>query len=508
MPSSSFPLVRSLLGALGRVAAMGALAGLLASCGGGDSKAGSSPFDTGLPDSDTLAQQCAVPRSGDKQGSLDTEKAWLHSWIDETYLWYPDVRGLPPATLDPANSATPLDYFDKLKSPATTASGKDKDQFHFTYSTPEWLALSQSGVAFGYGFQVAWVDDTAPDRVAIVAFVEPGSAAAAAGIARGAAILDVDGAVVADGTAATLNAGLYPEAAGSHTFVIRDLGASADRTLTLTAQALASTPVLKVATLPAPNQSVGYILFNDHIAPAEAQLVAAINTLKAAAVTDLVLDLRYNGGGYLDLAAELAYMIAGPANTGSKFFERLNYNNRDPFDQSLSARTTQFLNVSQGFSGGPSGQTLPDLGLSRVFVLTSGDTCSASESIVNGLRGAGVTVQLVGSTTCGKPYGFYPQDNCGTTYFAIQFQGVNFLGYGDYADGFTPTCAVADDFGHELGDPAENQLEVALGLRSTGACTAPTSMRAQALGVARKIDSGPVLKRTPERENRIYRQQR
>jgi hypothetical protein len=73
-----------------------------------------------------------------------------------------------------------------------------------------------------------------------------------------------------------------------------------------------------------------------------------------------------------------------------------------------------------------------------VFVLTSADTCSASESIVNGLRGAGVTVHLVGSTTCGKPYGFYPQDNCGTTYFAIQFQGVNFLGFGDYADGFTP----------------------------------------------------------------------
>jgi len=114
-------------------------------------------------------------------------------------------------------------------------------------------------------------------------------------------------------------------------------------------------------------------------------------------------------------------------------------------------------------------------------------------------------VHLVGGTTCGKPYGFYPQDNCGTTYFAIQFQGVNFLGFGDYPDGFTPTCAVADDFGHELGDPAENQLEVALGLRNTGACVVPTGVRAQALGIARRVDSGPVLKKTPERENRIYR---
>jgi len=506
MPSSSsHPLPPRRFGALARAAAAAALAALLASCGGGGSKAGSSPFDIGLPDADTLAQECAAPRPGDKQGSLATEKAWLRSWIDETYLWYQDVRGLPPATLDPANSATPLDYFAKLKSPATTASGKDKDQFHFTYPTAEWIALSQSGVSYGYGFQVALLDDTAPDRVAIVAYVEPGSPAAANGIARGTEILDVDGAAVSDATAATINAGLFPTGAGTHTFVVRDAGASATRSVTLTAQSLASTPVLKVATLPAPNQSVGYILFNDHIATAEAQLVAAINTLKAAAVTDLVLDVRYNGGGYLDIAAELAYMIAGPANTNGKFFERVNYNNRDPFDQSLSERTTDFLNVSQGFSG-PKGQTLPTLGLNRVFVLASGDTCSASEAIINGLRGAGVAVNVVGSTTCGKPYGFFPQDNCGTTYFAIQFQGVNYLGFGDYADGFAPTCSVADDFSHELGDPAENLLEVALGLRSTGTCTAPTSLRPQPLGIGRRAESQPALTRTPERENRIYRQ--
>ena len=503
----SFPQPTSRSCAFARAVAAATLAAVLAGCGGGGGgggNAGPDPFDIGLPDSETLAQQCAVPRAGDRQGSLDTEKAWLRSWIDETYLWYEDVRNLPAATLDPANSATPLDYFDKLKSPEVTASGKAKDEFHFTYPTPEWIALSQSGVSYGYGFQVALVDDTAPDRVAIVAYVEAGTPAAAAGIARGTAILEVDGALVSDGSATVLNAGLFPDATGSHTFVVRDVGASTTRTVTLTAQALASTPVLKVATLPAPNQNVGYILFNDHIATSEAQLVAAIDTLKAAAVTDLVLDIRYNGGGYLDIAAELAYMIAGPANTTGKFFERLNYNNRDPFRQSLAERTTDFLNVSQGFSG-PRGQTLPTLDLGRVFILTSADTCSASEAIINGLRGAGVTVHVVGSTTCGKPYGFYPQDNCGTTYFAIQFQGVNFLGFGDYADGFVPTCAVADDFGHELGDPAENQLEVALGLRNTGACTAPTSLRAQALGIGRKIDSGPVLARTPERENRLYR---
>ena len=68
---------------------------------------------------------------------------------------------------------------------------------------------------------------------------------------------------------------------------------------------------------------------------------------------------------------------------------------------------------------------MPTLNLTRVYVLTTADTCSASESIINGLKGAGVTVNQIGVTTCGKPYGFYPQDNCGTTYFSIEFRGVN-----------------------------------------------------------------------------------
>ena len=106
-------------------------------------------------------------------------------------------------------------------------------------------------------------------------------------------------------------------------------------------------------------------------------------------------------------------------------------------------------------------------------MLAGPDTCSASESVVNSLRGVGVTVNLVGGATCGKPYGFFPQDNCGTTYFAIQFQGVNQQGFGDYGDGFAPTCAVADDFGHALGDPAE------AGSRRRWPCAAAAPARAR-----------------------------
>jgi hypothetical protein len=137
-------------------------------------------------------------------------------------------------------------------------------------------------------------------------------------------------------------------------------------------------------------------------------------------------------------------------------------------------------------------------------VLAGPDTCSASESVVNSLRGIGVSVNLVGGTTCGKPYGFFPQDNCGTTYFAIQFQGVNHQGFGDYSDGFAPNCAVADDFGHALGDPAEARLAAALALQSGGACPAPVSSNKEELALRKAEAAGqPYLVRSPARESRL-----
>ena len=180
--------------------------------------------------------------------------------------------------------------------------------------------------------------------------------------------------------------------------------------------------------------SVGYLVFNDHIATAEAELVAAINRLQG--VDDLILDIRYNGGGFLDIASELTYMISGRTGT----FETLVFNSKNPNRNPVTNQPltpTPIHTTTQDFSL-PEGQPLPTLNLNRVYVITSPNTCSASESIMNGLRGVGVQVFQIGSTTCGKPFGFYAQDNCGTTYFSIQFQGLNAMSFGDYPDGFAP----------------------------------------------------------------------
>jgi hypothetical protein len=213
-------------------------------------------------------------------------------------------------------------------------------------------------------------------------------------------------------------------------------------------------------------------------------------------------------------------MIAGPGQTAGKTFEEIQFNDKhrvtDPVTgQSLAP--TPFYSTTLGFSL-PQNQALPTLNLSRVFVLTGPGTCSASEAVMNGLRGAGVQIIQIGATTCGKPYGFYPTDNCGTTYFTIQFRGVNESNFGDYSDGFVPSavddglsnilgCGVADDYTKLLGDPEENRLEVALAYQAGQICAAPA---ASAPGVFSKSDvsSGAadgVVYRSPFDSNRILR---
>lgn len=502
--------------------------GLLAGCGGGSgggggnanpSNSGRSGYMAGIfQPSSSFAAQCASPRAGtsDQQGSATSENNFLRSWTHELYLWYREVPDLDPASLATA------DYFDRLKTLAVTPSGRPKDKFHFVYDTAQWQASSQAGIEVGYGAQWMILEGVPPRRI-VVAYTEPNSPATSVNLSRGAEVLradDVD--AVNDDTSAgvdTLNAAFFPATAGeSHTFTIRD-ASGGTRSITMSAASVTSAPVQFVKTITTNTGLVGYLLFNDHIATSEPALVDAINTLASAGVVDLVLDIRYNGGGYLDIASELAYMIGGSRTTGQTF-ERLGFNDQHPTTNPVTGQAlapTPFHTTTQFLS--PTGQTLPTLNLPRVYMITGSNTCSASEAIINGLRGVDVEVYQIGSTTCGKPYGFYPQDNCGTTYFSIQFQGLNAKNFGDYSDGFSPSntvgvhgvdlpgCSVADDFSNQLGDEGERKLSAVLAYRLSNNQTCPA-----ASGFGSNVLTKPgqslsaaegVMPKSPWRQNRI-----
>ncbi len=472
-----------------------ALTSLLFACGGGGSNDTTTPPTT---PTGWVAGEFAPSEQFKGQCANLNQKNWLRSWSNETYLWYDEITDR-----DPASIAGVIDYFDLLKTEEKTASGADKDNFHFSMPTSEWQQSQQSGSVMGYGFNYKIVK-ASPPREVYVSYTEPGTAAVTAGVQRGWQIVDVNGVdVVNANTQAAvdaINAALFPSQTGVQTdFTFKLVGSNEERMVTLTSAQITEDPVMNVKTVSTTSGSVGYLQFNDHNAPAERELYDAFNYLAGQNVSDLVIDMRYNGGGYLAMAAQLGYMIAGSANTSNLIFERTIFNDKYPDTNPITGNALTpypFIDEYIGFdpdSGISAGAPLPSLDLERVFILTTGNTCSASEALINGLRGIpqsrGFEVVIIGGKTCGKPYGFYPTDNCDTTFFTIQFTGVNNAGFGEYAEGFAPQnytdgtfspvrvtgCAVADDFTHLLGDTSEAMFNAALNYRSSGSCPAPTS---------------------------------
>ena len=518
---------------------------LLSACGGGGGSSSPKPTganqttDTGTtqtPNTDTTQTQnpgsanfvagifqpssvfkdsCGTPRTSttsetfpDMQGSFEDEGYWLRSWSNDTYLWYDEIQDRDPG-LYASSAAGVTEYFDLLKTEATTPSGNPKDRFHFTSDTAEYVARMQQGITFGYGAAYKLISSSAPRELVIV-LVNENSPAADAGLQRGARIVTVDGVDLINGSDTdTLNAGLWPNQINEdHNFEVLDPGATERRKIAMTSAQIDSDAVPETRIIDTDSGKVGYLLFTDHILTAEQKLVDAVTQMRNANVTDLVLDLRYNQGGFLYLANQMSYMIAGSGVSGQTF-SSLQFNQKNPGVNPVTGGAVSadaFLTTTTE-NATPAGAALPTLELPqpRVFVLTTSSTCSASEAIINGLRGVDVEVIQFGSTTCGKPYGFYPQDNCGTTYFTTQFRSINADGFGDYPDGFSPAnstestvgvtlpgCQTVDDY-TPLGEPTEHMLAAALAYRENGGVCSEASSQSSSRGVFSSLNQGSLI---------------
>jgi hypothetical protein len=208
-------------------------------------------------------------------------------------------------------------------------------------------------------------------------------------------------------------------------------------------------------------RSLGYVFIKDMISEVQTRsptLTSVMSGFRAQGVQHLVLDLRYNGGGLVSMGTTVASFVSGSARRG-QLYTRLLYNDK----QSASNQDFTFSN--------PGNWT----GFSRVYVLTGERTCSASEQVINGLRGVGVDVIAIGDVTCGKPVGFQPTDDgWGTTYSIVNFEGVNARNEGRYFDGLLPTCSVAEDFSKSIGALDDPLLVTAAFHADGGGC--PTAL--------------------------------
>jgi C-terminal processing protease CtpA/Prc len=215
---------------------------------------------------------------------------------------------------------------------------------------------------------------------------------------------------------------------------------------------------------------VGYLHFRNFVTPSVDALNRAFVEFKERGVTDLILDLRYNGGGLVTVAQHLGGLIGG-FRTNAKVFVEYVHNDKNPN-----------LNRTIPFEDPEAALDLP-----RLVVITTRSSASASELIVNSLRPF-MPVTLIGDRTFGKPVGQYRFEFCDKVFFPVAFKGVNALGEGDYFGGFPVDCPAADNLDRPQGNPEESSLEEALHFLRTGAC----SIRSAALKTAsaqRSFDS-------------------
>jgi carboxyl-terminal processing protease len=402
---------------------------------------------------------------------------WLHNYMNAWYYWY----ALAPNP-SPAGYATVADYFDALLypggDPIPNGGGKTwpLDRYSNFQSTASFSGFFVDGQTLGYGVAVAGLEVTTPAPQPLlplyVRYVEPLSPAAAAGVVRGDRVMSINGVLAADIIRANDFSALTANAVGDTLDLVLRPAVGADRPVRLSAAVFALAPVQNgQVLLTQANRKVGYVLIKDMIGQVETRspsLFSVMNEFKAHGIQELVLDLRYNGGGLVSVGTAVASYAAGAQginnNLTGKLFARLLYNDKRTGNNSDFA----FTNPAAW------------AGFSTVYVLAGPRTCSASEQVINGLLGIGVNVVAIGNTTCGKPVGFLPQDDsCGTTYSVVNFESVNRLGQGRYFDGFAPTCMVAEDFSQPTGSITD-PLMMATGYHiDNGMCPVGTALREQ-----------------------------
>ena len=304
----------------------------------------------------------------------------------------------------------------------------------------------------GYGLLFRWAGE---DRLK-VRYVYSDSPAHAVGVGRGDLIEAIGGVPVAqlDDDLERVTRRLAGEP--MHLQVVTPTGEVREVVL---AQSSYPRPALAVEKrIEIDGRRVGYLLLADFLRTADAEFEAAAKRLHEQGIDELVLDLRTNPGGVLEISRNVASVIAGRTHDG-KVFLRVVHNDR------YRDRDRDVVLGAPAWGG---------LSLARVLVITSEDSCSASEALINGLR-PHIEVVTVGGKTCGKPVGSRTVHYGDYSYSVISFRVVNARGKARYYAGLRPTCAAKDEATREYGDAEEASLHTALHYIRFGRCPEPSA---------------------------------
>lgn len=362
-----------------------------------------------------------------------SDLTFARAMLADQYLWRDSIS---PSR--PANAAYP--------ELLVTSARHERDRWSAT-----GLAADRSASDAPVGTDYGMVTDPDTSGGVRIVYVYGGSPAHAAGLRRGELIRAADG-VALDRPGAHL-----PLSDGAVHLEVVTPGGDV-RTVTIARAEYPRSAVGPVRVIEEAGRRIAYLELHHFLAAADEDFVNAAARLREQGIDELVLDLRMNAGGYLGRSLRVASAIGG-ARLDGRVFKRIEHNDRyRDRDRGLS------------FSAPARGA----LSLPRVFIITSDGTCSASESLINGLA-PHMPVVTVGATTCGKPVGSLPLDYGERAFSIITFRGSNARGEGEYYAGLRPTCTAEDDVSRDLGDPAEGSFRTALYYIRYGRCPGPAA---------------------------------
>jgi len=374
----------------------------------------------------------------------------LYYIMKEWYYWYnkPEASGINASNR--GNYADPYELLDAMRY-------KELDRWSFVADYDEFNAEMQ-GEFVGFGFRIG-VDKTGKARIAMIYKNSP---LYASGVRRGWIIKTISGIdpapilIANDGAAYSDLIG--PGTAGISKVFVFTKPDGTDMTLSPAKASFQVNTVLVYDTLHLKSGVTGHLVFESFITPSSAELVNAFAYFKANDIKDLILDLRYNSGGYLNIAQTLASYIAGDGVQGS-VFAKLQYNDQH-----------QDANNSFTFKTTPYSMSLP-----RLMVITTRSTASASEAVMNGLKPV-VNVVSFGDTTNGKPTGMNGWE-IGKKYYMwpVTFKMVNAQNQGEYFQGIYPAKTLPDDITHDFSDRNEVCLKEAIYYLENGSVSAKGS---------------------------------
>lgn len=419
----------------------------------------------GLLSACTKNSDNVTPQATASPSENQTIDSWILSNMREVYYWNTKIPASPDTTLAPDV------FFDSILNKYDATTNPTGDRFSWIENDANTLTAELSGQTLTTGMEYNLYLRTSGGTgvIAQILYVLPNSPAQKAGLKRGDIISKVNGQLLSTTNYSDL---LYGSAT-SFTFGFATVSGTtlvdSDKTISVTATTFQENPVFLDSVYTIGSKKVGYLVYNQFVPGAngstaneyDAQVDAVFANFKAQGVNELVLDLRYNPGGYTSSSANLASLI-GKGVSSSKLYFREEWNAsitpvllNDP-QYGSSFFITNFLDKSQNIGNS----------LSRVFVLTTDHTASASELIINGLRPY-MPVTTIGTTTYGKNVGSITiTDDTGKIKWGMQpivFRSYNSLDQSDYATGFTPGTTVEESITLlPLGDTNEALLNEAL----------------------------------------------